>query len=303
MRYAAYHMLVLVCLATAKITTLTNQFPSFFQLNNKLFGDNAKHSKNPTITASTPEEASNLYYSSKAASSQYSKAEINEIRAHDRKLIVGGQLALRNTFRYMTALVYNDGSSFYQFCGASLISDDVVLTAAHCVVDSGESQYFAAIGRYQLTNLTEPGELIRVSHITVHPLYNDLTMFGDIAILKLEHPVTHPFIRTIDLVDEAVHQTLQHGSLLTVTGWGTTTDNNYFRRSLSSLELPADCNVPPSQAAWLQDGYCDESLNNPSCNYDGGDCCAASCDCESISNCYQQCGSLGFNLQVSERAL
>ena len=33
------------------------------------------------------------------------------------------------------------------------------------------------------------------------------------------------------------------------------------------------CAVP----VWYQDGYCDSANNVAACDYDGGDCCAATC--------------------------
>ena len=42
----------------------------------------------------------------------------------------------------------------------------------------------------------------------------------------------------------------------------------------------------------LDDGFCDDGNNNPSCDYDGGDCCMCTCtDDDSVT----VCGSSGFN--------
>jgi secreted trypsin-like serine protease len=43
--------------------------------------------------------------------------------------IIGGSLATAGQFKYQVAVVI-DGSGF---CGGSLIADNVVLTAGHCV--------------------------------------------------------------------------------------------------------------------------------------------------------------------------
>lgn len=50
---------------------------------------------------------------------------------------------------------------------------------------------------------------------------------------------------------------------------------------------PADpCPVPSS---WISDGYCDGAANNLDCDWDGGDCCAATC----VDSVYL-CGSAGL---------
>lgn len=43
--------------------------------------------------------------------------------------VVGGEVAPRNGFPYQVALIINNAG----FCGGSIISDQWVLTAAHCV--------------------------------------------------------------------------------------------------------------------------------------------------------------------------
>lgn len=43
--------------------------------------------------------------------------------------------------------------------------------------------------------------------------------------------------------------------------------------------------------AWKSDGFCDEQNNNPSCDYDGGDCCQCSC----LDSPSYFCGSNGFS--------
>ncbi|CAM9475522.1 unnamed protein product, partial [Ectocarpus sp. 12 AP-2014] len=47
------------------------------------------------------------------------------------------------------------------------------------------------------------------------------------------------------------------------------------------------------QESWKGDSWCDEVNNNPSCDYDGGDCCE--CSCASSSSAEYSCGENGFN--------
>ena len=46
--------------------------------------------------------------------------------------IVGGENAEIEDYPYQAALLYNSGGFSYAFCGASIINEYWVLTAAHC---------------------------------------------------------------------------------------------------------------------------------------------------------------------------
>ena len=48
-------------------------------------------------------------------------------------------------------------------------------------------------------------------------------------------------------------------------------------------------------SSWIGDGYCNANNNNPDCGYDGGDCCADSCDADldNNSNC-TECSDCGY---------
>lgn len=47
--------------------------------------------------------------------------------------IAGGELARANQFPYQVGLSIEEPNDMYCWCGASLISDRYLLTAAHCV--------------------------------------------------------------------------------------------------------------------------------------------------------------------------
>ena len=73
----------------------------------------------------------------------------------DNNRIIGGQEAAPGRFPYAVSIADNIGS----FCGGSLISSDVVLTAAHC--QGGSSYNKVIVGRHDLSGSS--GEEIPVS--------------------------------------------------------------------------------------------------------------------------------------------
>ena len=63
--------------------------------------------------------------------------------------IVGGILAELNEFPWMAALVYEESNGQQKIaCGGSLISSNVIMTAAHCIPSTNE-----ILSNYELTKI------------------------------------------------------------------------------------------------------------------------------------------------------
>ena len=131
--------------------------------------------------------------------------------------IIGGNQADPGEYPFQVAILKRNVADRFsaQFCGGSLIAGDVVLTAAHCVVDRPANRLDVLTG----TNRLAPGGGTRV-HVTakyVHPGYNPRTSGNDIAILELETPVPY---ETIPTVQAGQFSLWDPGTVATVTGWG-----------------------------------------------------------------------------------
>lgn len=120
-------------------------------------------------------------------------AAADEITVSDR--IVNGVPIPIEDAPWQVALILVDDSqsppAFAQFCGGSLISDEWVITAAHCldpVQGSGEplgpGDFSVLVGVADLNAVTS-GNVFDVAAATQHPRWNPSTDQNDVALIRL----------------------------------------------------------------------------------------------------------------------
>ncbi|CAL1292012.1 unnamed protein product [Larinioides sclopetarius] len=100
-----------------------------------------------------------------------------------------GRLPLRVTdedpWPWMASLIAKSSDKI--FCGGALVTEQYVLTAAHCTVRIPRNRILVRLGRPASENLPEPD--FEVIEIKRHAGYNPRTMQNDIALLKLSRRV------------------------------------------------------------------------------------------------------------------
>ncbi|XP_077290904.1 trypsin-like [Arctopsyche grandis] len=156
-----------------------------------------------------------------------------------KELIFGGEVAKSNEFPHMAALGYDDESTgnISWECGGTLISDQWVMTAAHCIYNrfTQVNVKYVKLGGENRTSEIKPEYFFDIIQIVKHPDYFGKFIYNDIALLKLDRKI---------LYDEELRPACLHvGNEVSdqkaiATGWGTT--EGRARQSNELLKVTLD---------------------------------------------------------------
>ncbi|XP_063164810.1 uncharacterized protein LOC134501132 [Candoia aspera] len=148
---------------------------------------------------------------------------------HGRSVrIVGGIDASPGMWPWLVSIQIPSSKGPRHSCGGSLLAEHWVLTAAHCFKTKKSSLHLwrIVVGATDLSKLPDNVQLHSVSKVVLHQDYNPLTEDNDIALIKLDSPVTFN-----DYVQPACLPRVTMGSETSftscfVSGWGITAQNS-----------------------------------------------------------------------------
>ncbi|XP_062543605.1 serine protease Hayan-like isoform X1 [Armigeres subalbatus] len=139
--------------------------------------------------------------------------------------IYAGTEAGEDEFPYLGALAFTGGNELAFRCGANLISDQYMLTAAHCL--TFERPAFVRLGVVDIVtkSKTDPPVDIGIEDIIIHPDYVPRPLANDIALIKLNRTVTEDFLKRICLYTNISDPSPD--VKLSIAGWGSTESNDW----------------------------------------------------------------------------
>ncbi|XP_062979196.1 chymotrypsin-like elastase family member 1 [Elgaria multicarinata webbii] len=161
--------------------------------------------------------------------------------------VVGGYEARKHGWPSQISLQYYANGGWYHTCGGTLVKQNWVMTAAHCV--DRNMNFRVVLGDHDIYQYEGPEQVISVGRIFVHEYWNSNNVAGgyDIALLRLSQSATlNTYVQLGALPPSG--QILANNYPCYISGWGMTRTNGQLASVLQEAYLPvvdyATCSNP-----------------------------------------------------------
>lgn len=148
--------------------------------------------------------------------------------------IIGGQNAVENEFPWVAAIRVRNNNNWQtnHHCGGALISDNLVVTAAHCVYGFNTSNFQVVLGEHQRSTVSGDEQVFNVRRMHRHPNYNHNNATYDLAVIELAGNATIiPGVVEIASIGRGPAE----NDLVTIMGWGLTSNLNLPSQVASNI--------------------------------------------------------------------
>ncbi|XP_049548679.1 trypsin alpha-3-like [Anopheles darlingi] len=180
--------------------------------------------------------------------------------------IVGGSAVPISQFPYQLSLRQNGN----HICGASVISGNWALSAAHCTHPMPPASAISFRGGS--ASRTTGGVIFQAAQIINHPNYNSANLNNDVCVIRITTSFVGANIAPIRLVNSGVN--IGAGTNSVVSGWGLTSAGGQLAANLLAVNIPvvaqATCSNQWGAGRITAAMICAGAPGRDSCNGDSG---------------------------------
>ncbi|XP_072512059.1 transmembrane protease serine 6 [Notamacropus eugenii] len=149
--------------------------------------------------------------------------------------IVGGATSVEGEWPWQASLQVRGR----HICGGTLVSDQWVVTAAHCFQEdsmASPSVWTVFLGKIHHSPRWPGGVSFKVSRLLLHPYYEEDNHDYDVALLKLDHPVVRSSL-IMPICLPAPSHFFQPGLHCWITGWGAVQEGGPSSNTLQKVDV------------------------------------------------------------------
>ncbi|XP_050458389.1 chymotrypsinogen B-like [Cataglyphis hispanica] len=140
--------------------------------------------------------------------------------------VTGGSEAPEASYPYIVSLQWNINNVHYHFCAGSILNNQWILTAAHCLHEIflvGINNVVVKAGKHNIQIVESTEQIVQIEQIFKHEKYLSSYTFYDIGLIKLKNPLK--FTKEIQAIElsQAENESIKTAYLC---GWGLILSDN-----------------------------------------------------------------------------